>query len=58
MECNCRKGPQAGSPKIARRAAPNQGQIAAARLIIKRVEEGKSTMEVTPEMRWVANQGR
>lgn len=33
---------------------PNAGQIAAAKLIVKRVEEGKSNIEITPKIRYLA----
>jgi len=41
-------------PKINR--PPHIGEIAAAKLFIKRVEEGKSDDEITPMIRWIAAQ--
>lgn len=41
-------------PKMSR--PPHIGEIAAAKLFIKRVEEGKSNEEITPMIRWIAEQ--
>ena len=34
---------------------PHAGQIAAAKLIVKRHREGKSRLEITPKIRYLAN---
>lgn len=36
---------------------PNAGQIAAAKLIMKRHREGKGGVEITPKIRYLANYG-
>ncbi|WP_177224251.1 hypothetical protein [Corynebacterium sp. NML120713] len=36
---------------------PNAGQIAAAKLIMKRHREGKGRVEITPKIRYLANYG-
>ncbi len=34
------------------------GEVAAAKFIVKRVQEGKSGREIAPLLRWLANYGR
>ena len=36
---------------------PNAGQIAAAKLIMKRHREGKGRVEITPKIRYLASYG-
>lgn len=45
-------------PLLIAKRPPHMGEVAAAKFIIKRVEEGKSDREITPLLRWLANYGQ